>query len=344
MISKHPIIALTPGDPGGIGPEITWKAISSRSLTPNTPPILCIGAREPFEKLRVPIVECDLNQSSLIPPKRKRPFIWLLAAPDKAPQKAFLPGFQAGWSIEKATQLVINGTASSLVTGPISKERLQKGGYIYPGHTEFLAHLCKTREVTMMLANSLLRVSLVTTHISLKDVSGHLTGDRILRAITQTSQGLRTLWGIAKPRIAVAALNPHAGESGLFGREEIELITPTLNNAQKELSHECEISGPFPADTLFAKHILSQKKSSKNDSPNHYFDAIVCMYHDQGLIPVKLLDFHHTVNITLGLPMIRTSVDHGVGFDIVGKGTANPSSLEAALKLATQFIEKRQKI
>lgn len=239
-----------------------------------------------------------------------------------------------GWSIQKATELVLHKKAAALVTGPISKDRLQKGGYLYTGHTDFLADLCKgpqsalevTPQVTMMLANSQLRVTLVTTHISISNLSGALDRQKIRKTILQTVQGLTQYWGIAKPRIAVAALNPHAGENGLFGQEEIQIIEPEICALQKE---GYDVIGPLPADTLFAKHVEKE-----------HFDAIVCMYHDQGLIPVKLLDFYGTVNITLGLPMIRTSVDHGVGFDIAGKGIANPSSLIAAIDLAAHLASK----
>jgi 4-hydroxythreonine-4-phosphate dehydrogenase len=164
-------------------------------------------------------------------------------------------------------------------------------------------------------------------------VSQALTREKICRAILDTVQGLQDFWGIQKPRIAVAALNPHAGESGLFGREEIEVIEPEIREIQHQAQNQFKIEGPIPADTLFAKHLLAPQESR--------YDAVVCMYHDQGLIPVKLLDFPNTVNVTLGLPMIRTSVDHGVGFDIAGQGIADPSSLRAALRLAKIFVEKK---
>lgn len=353
---KRSVLLLTPGDPAGIGPEITWKAIQARETGASTKqvPLLCIGAEAPFKKLRAPIVYFD--PTSPPPKKSKKPYVWLLPAPETAPLGQFLEGYQAGWAIEKATQMLLDGTASGLATGPISKERLQKGGYIYPGHTEFLATLCaqttvataspnqppKALPVTMMLANDQLRVSLVTTHVALKAVSSVLTREKIRRAVNQTAQGLRDFWGIKRPRIAVTALNPHGGESGLFGREEIEIISPEVQALQKEGAASFELSGPFPADTLFALHFLASQKKHKKRGQTHFYDAIVCMYHDQGLVPVKLLDFHNTVNVTLGLPIIRTSVDHGVGFDIAGKGIADPSSLRAAIDLATHFIRKKR--
>jgi 4-hydroxythreonine-4-phosphate dehydrogenase len=332
---KKSLIVVTPGDPEGIGPEITWKAIRQRFNHPGSIPLLCVGAKAPFQKLKAPIVEADPNEDIFQYPGSKKPFIWLMPTPETAPESRFLSGFQTGWAIEKATQLVLNKKAQALVTGPISKERLQRGGYPYPGHTEFLAHLCKTPHVTMMLANSTLRVSLVTTHVAIQRISQSLTREKIQRAVLQTVEGLRNFWKIQTPRIAVTALNPHGGEKGLFGKEEIEVIEPEIQSLRSTLKKTCQIEGPFPADTLFAQHFLTP--------PKKRYDAIVCMYHDQGLIPVKLLDFHKTVNVTLGLPIIRTSVDHGVGFDIVGKGIANSSSLSSAMDLATQLIQKKHR-
>lgn len=352
------MLVLTPGDPDGIGPEITWKVLKNEKYSQSKTPILCVGARKPFDELGAKVVtvqESELKKGAT-PPSLPEPFVWLLEAPARTPKSLggrktlLLEGYQSGWSIEKATNLVLSGVAAAIVTGPISKERLQKGGFKYPGHTEFLADLCKsvgrstgkakskskkvsrqvTPEVTMMLANDQLRISLVTTHLGIKDVSKALTRKKIHRAVTQTVEHLRTWWRIKKPRVAIAALNPHAGESGLFGKEEIRIITPEIKALQKSLGENAEISGPFPADTLFAKNHLA-------DNSDRY-DAVVCMYHDQGLIPVKLLDFRRTVNVTLGLPIVRTSVDHGVGFDIAKTGKADPSSLQSAVDLALQIV------
>ncbi|MFZ9595146.1 MAG: 4-hydroxythreonine-4-phosphate dehydrogenase PdxA [Bdellovibrionia bacterium] len=331
---KQKPLVLTPGDPIGIGPEITWKALQAAHLRQKKIPLLCVGARKPFDDLGAPIVEVSGN-SPWVFPDRTEPFVWLLPAPEFPPsQDLHLQGYQSGWAIEKATQLVLQGKASALVTGPISKDRLQKGGYRYPGHTEFLAELCQAPEVTMMLANTSLRVSLVTTHLGLSQVSQALSAEKIRKTALQTAEGLRRLWGIKNPRLAVAALNPHAGESGRFGREEIDQIGPAIEALQNEAQGRFEITGPYPADTLFAKHHLA--------SAEQRWDAIICMYHDQGLIPVKLLDFGKTVNITLGLPIIRTSVDHGVGFDIAGQGVADPSSLQTAIEWAFDFSKNQR--
>jgi 4-hydroxythreonine-4-phosphate dehydrogenase len=251
-----------------------------------------------------------------------------------------LAGFQAGWSIQTATDLAQKKLVSALVTGPIHKERMTAGGFSFPGHTEFLAKLCSKRgapaRVTMMLANDLLRVSLVTTHLAVGRAPKKITAQAIRLATLNTYQSLRDWWGIRKPKIAIAALNPHAGEGGLFGHEEKTIIAPAVRTLARSLRGKAELIGPLPADTLFAKHILAPQ--------SRRYDAVICMYHDQGLIPVKLLDFPHTVNITLGLPIIRTSVDHGVGFDIAGKGVADPTSMDAALHLAARLVRlSRQK-
>lgn len=338
-----PLIAVTVGDPDGVGPEICLKSAAAGTEGAR---LLFIGARKPFDELGATVIEVqekDLLAGAAEYPINLGTFIWLLAAPTRVPRKGlFLPGYQSGWAIETATRLVKSGVAQAIATGPISKERLQRGGYKFPGHTEFLAALCKSKTraspksktpaVTMMLANDQLRVSLVTTHVGLKNVSRALTRKGIRRAVEQTVSSLKTWWGIPHPRIAIAALNPHAGEKGLFGREEITVISPEIRALKKTFRDKADIVGPIPADTLFAMNQLAPAREK--------FDAVVCMYHDQGLIPVKLLDFRNTVNVTLGLPIVRTSVDHGVGFDIAKTGRADPSSLRAAIRLATQLVTK----
>lgn len=332
------ILAVTPGDPEGIGPEVAWKAIQELHRNPGllgsgpAPKILCIGARKPFDRLKVPIVETSVAEvlaGQAAPKKDAKPLVWLIPAPEKAPRSRFLPGYQSGWSIETAVALQKSQAVAALATGPINKDRLNRGGYLYPGHTEFLADLCglKDRDVTMMLANERLRVTLVTIHMGVAKVARSITSRDIIRTATRTTEHLRTWWGIKTPRVAVLALNPHAGENGLFGTEEVRVIAPAIAALRRSFKNKAEISGPHPADTLFATHLED-------------FDAVVCMYHDQGLIPVKLLDFKNTVNITLGLPIIRTSVDHGTGFDIAWTNQADPSSMKSALKLAYRIARE----
>jgi 4-hydroxythreonine-4-phosphate dehydrogenase len=334
-MNQKPLLVITPGDPDGIGPEITWKAIKEHNSS--SADLLCVGAARPFRKMGIPYIPTDPTalKGRQTPPREKKPYVWLLPAPETADQpRALLAGFQSGWSIKTAASIVQRGLADALVTGPINKERLQQGGYIYPGHTEFLASLCRTRHVTMMLANDLLKVSLVTIHTALKNVPAQISRPLVRRTILHTASALKIDWKIRKPRICVAALNPHAGEGGLFGDEEKRVLIPEITALKDKFSSEFTLEGPLPADTLFAKHLMASRKSR--------WDAVVCMYHDQGLIPVKLLDFPKTVNITLGLPIIRTSVDHGVAFDLAGTGNADPSSLQAAIRLATQFVLNRK--
>lgn len=326
-------LVVTPGDPDGIGPEVVWKSIRKNHEQWKKNSVLCIGARKPFDALGALVITADIDD--LTPPKENKPHVWLLETPTQTDPKLHLEGYQAGWAIETAAMLVQSGDFDALVTGPIHKDRLNQGGYAFSGHTDFLAALSgdPAPEVTMMLVNSTLRISLVTTHLSLASVSSKVTSSAVRRACEQTFQALSEWWGLKKPKIAVCALNPHAGENGLFGREEIEVIFPTIEALRKEWGTRATLTDPLPADTLFANHVAAK--------PGDRADAVVCMYHDQGLIPVKLIDFPHTVNVTLGLPFIRTSVDHGTGFDIAGKNLADPRSFESAFQLALQLIQKR---
>lgn len=223
-------------------------------------------------------------------------------------------------SIQQGVELCLSGDASALVTNPIQKKRLYDQGFKHPGHTEYLAELTGTSgKAVMMLACSELRVVPATIHIALEDVASALTEDLVEQVIRTTHTDLISKFGISSPVIAVAGLNPHAGEEGSMGDQEVKLIKPLIEKLKDE---GLQINGPSPADTLF--HAEARAK----------YDAAVCMYHDQALIPIKTIDFHRGVNVTLGLPIIRTSPDHGTADDIAGKGIANPSSLIAALQMA----------
>jgi 4-hydroxythreonine-4-phosphate dehydrogenase len=234
--------------------------------------------------------------------------------------------------IETAVGLTLSGEAGALVTGPIAKSTLYAAGFPFPGHTEFLGELAAgaqsggARGPVMMLAAGDLRVSLVTIHEPLARVAGMITLEAIVNAGLVTAEALRKDFAVANPRLAVAALNPHAGEGGALGEEEMTIIAPAVR-ALREAG--VEVSGPHPADTLF--HAEARGR----------YDAVLCMYHDQALIPVKMLDFWGGVNVTLGLPIVRTSPDHGVGLDIAGRGQARPDSLIAAIRLAAQINERR---
>ncbi len=337
--SSKPVLIITPGDPAGVGPEITVKALQSKALSQTLKKfdILCVGASAPFRKMGIPLKLATYDGLGRLELSSSSRGIHFLEAPEKAPRKTLLAGFQSGWSIVTAVQLIQKGYAQALVTGPISKERLQRGGFAYFGHTDLLADLCGVDEkFTMMLANDLIKVSLVTSHLSLRDVPSAVTRPRIRRAVNQTIEALDLWWKVKKPRIAVAALNPHAGEGGILGHEEQKVITPEIRFLQKKWRGRAEIVGPLPSDTLFAQHCWGNQRDR--------FDAVVCMYHDQGLIPAKTLDFPNTVNVTLGLPIIRTSVDHGTAFDIAGKNIADPSSMRAAITLAAQLIRQPHSI
>ena len=242
--------------------------------------------------------------------------------PDVATGKAM------GGYIEEAVRLADQGVVAGIVTCPITKLALSKAGYKYPGHTEMLASLTGSTDYAMMMAGSRLKVTLVSIHIALAEVAKLINTENIFGMIGITIRSLQEDFGIAEPRLAVAGLNPHAGEGKMFGDEEERLISPAIDLA---LAEGWQVSGPFPPDTLFNKAAAGE------------FDAVVCMYHDQGLIPFKLLHFEDGVNVTLGLPIIRTSVDHGTAYDIAGQNKANAASLVAAYGLAGQIADNRNR-
>ncbi len=317
-------IALTCGEPAGVGPEL---AVAARAA---------LGLMVPFFWIGDP---------SHLPPGSR---IHLIDSPDQAYATAAdvlpvlahrfagpaLPGQPAPENaadviavIARAVALVQSGQASAICTAPIHKKALKDGaGFAFPGHTEFLAHLAGVDRVVMLLASPLLRVVPVTIHIPIAEVPRALTADLLEATIRVTAAGLTRDFGIAAPRIAVAGLNPHAGEGGAMGAEETAIITPVLDRLRAE---GFVIHGPLSADTMF--HARARQG----------YDVAVCMYHDQALIPIKTLDFDGGVNVTLGLPFVRTSPDHGTAFDIAGKGLARADSLIAALKMAQDMAMAR---
>ena len=315
-------LAVTCGEPAGIGPEIAVAAC--RKLAGEVP-FFYIG---------------DPGQ---LPPGSN----WYeISNPSEVGRQDGLPVLPHGFAepatpgqlntanaanvvrvIERAVALAQAGAASGVVTGPIHKKALQDGaGFSYPGHTEFLAHLGGVDRVVMMLASAELCVVPATIHIPLAEVKQTLTADLLRDTIQITTAGLTRDFGLATPRIAVAGLNPHAGEGGAMGREEIDLIAPVINQMQGQ---GYTLSGPHSADTLF--HAAARQT----------YDAVIAMYHDQALIPIKTLAFDTGVNVTLGLPFIRTSPDHGTALDIAGKGLANPSSMVEALRMAARMAGAR---
>ncbi len=310
------MLALTSGDPASISAEITAKAWQALR---HTGPAFTLLADPAWIALHAPLAD-DFADGIPVTPIR-------LAAPaiPGQPNPANAPATIA--SIERAVALARSGQASAVVTNPIAKSVLMAAGFPHPGHTEFLAHLTGVpgREV-MMLACPGLRVVPVTIHVSLRTALATLTTHAIVAAGRTTHAALVTDFGIAVPRLAIAGLNPHAGEQGRMGTEEITLIQPAIDTLRAEGIHA---TGPYPPDTMFT------------EAARRTYDAAICMYHDQALIPLKTLDMNGGVNVTLGLPIVRTSPDHGTAFDIAGQDRANPQSLIAALRLADVISRAR---
>ncbi|MEO6864882.1 MAG: 4-hydroxythreonine-4-phosphate dehydrogenase PdxA [Gemmatimonadaceae bacterium] len=293
---NRPRLAVTVGDPRGIGPEIIRAALEDPALR-----VVCdmivVGPAGSGVPVDVVVGE------------------WLPAS------AAAVAGKASGDAITRAVELAVSGEVDGIVTAPIDKFALLSGGYDYPGHTEMLAHLTGSR-VAMMLASDRLRVVLATTHIPLCDVPRALTRDAIASAAQVTRDGLRDWFGVASPRIALCALNPHAGDHGRFGDEDDRLLTPA--------AHDFGLFGPFPADTVFVRAIRGE------------FDAVIAPYHDVGMTAIKVASFGSAVNVTLGLPFPRTSPDHGTALDIAGRGIADPSSFIAATRLCAEIVNRRR--
>ena len=323
-------LALTMGDPSGIGPEILVKLLDRRTDFPGVAFVVC-GILSVFaetaKSLNIPIDWPERGPKDIVMLTPGQ--VMVLEAPG-VPSGPFElgrlsreAGQAAMLSVRLAVDLAKAGAVDAMVTAPIHKEAIALAGFACPGHTEFLAQRTGTAKVVMMLCSDRLRVSLVTAHQALRDAVSSLSTEAILECIRITHEGLRRYFRIPNPRLAVAALNPHAGEGGRFGDEEVSIIAPAVRQA-RQLGLDC--TGPVPADTVFVK------------ATQGLFDAVVCMVHDQGLIPLKLLSFGRAVNLTLGLPIVRTSVDHGTAFDIVGQGLASESSLAEAVHLADEIV------
>jgi 4-hydroxythreonine-4-phosphate dehydrogenase len=328
-------LALTLGDPAGVGPEIIVKAWND--LRHSGPAFVAVGDFQALASASA--AGASILRRVTAPDDAARIFpeaIPVLDLPLRAPVVAGQPSSAAApaiiqW-IETAVGLALRGAVSGVVTAPIAKAPLYEAGFKFPGHTEFLGELTAAanydgaRGPIMMLTAQDLRVTLVTVHMPLAKVASQVSVEKIVNASLVTAQALRRDFGVFAPRVAVAGLNPHAGESGGIGREEIEIVEPAVR-ALRNLG--VEATGPYPADTLFPAEMRSR------------YDAVVCLYHDQALIPVKMLDFWGGVNVTLGLPIVRTSPDHGTAFDIAGRGLARADSLVAALRMADQIAQRR---
>lgn len=326
-------LALSAGDPAGVGAEIIAKAW--QVLRQDGPPFVVIGDAQLLASAGGGVKVRKVTGPDEAPGvfAEALPVIDVpLLSPVVAGQASPAYALQVIRWIETGVGLALSGAVSGLVTAPIAKAPLYEAGFKFPGHTEFLAELTATESLegargpVMMLAAGDLRATLVTIHTSIAKVPGALTIENIVTSGLVTAQALRKDFGIANPRLAVSALNPHAGEGGALGREEIEIIEPAVR-ALKDLG--VDAFGPAPADSLF------------HPAARLGYDGVLCMYHDQALIPVKMLDFWGGVNITLGLPIVRTSPDHGTGFDIAGRGIARPDSLIAAIKLADEIAARR---
>jgi len=316
MQEIKPKVAITLGDPAGVGPELVARVCHDAEVVQAVEPVvvgrsMLLSAGALACGLRIPqVAMVEAGQGAEIKPGR--------------PSET--SGRQAGAFIEKALQMCLADQVQAMVTGPISKAALQAGGYPDTGHTTMLGRLTNTPRPVMMMAGSRLKVVLATVHKAISEVPGLLTTQGIVEVGLISDQGLRRFFGLARPKMAVAALNPHAGEGGMFGDEEERLIAPAIAELRAK---GVEASGPHPPDTVFWRALKGE------------FDVVLCMYHDQGLIPFKLRHFEDGVNVTLGLPIIRTSPDHGTAYDIAGKGKAKPDSMKAAVLLAGAMARNR---
>ena len=331
--AELPLLGITMGDPAGIGPEVIAKAVADKRVRKICQPIV-IGSLPVMERtiasLKLKLRAWDVNDDN--PPPKHEGTIAVLDPLDsplgkfKAGVAAAETGAAAVTFIKKGVELAQIGCIDGIVTAPINKEAINLAGCRYPGHTELLADLTRAKDSGMMIVGGPLRIMFVTTHVAIKKLPALLTQAKIEKAIMLAHLALSQLFGIKKPRIGIAALNPHAGEHGLFGDEEARIILPASKTAQAQ---GILASDPLPADTLFGKAAQGQ------------YDGVVALYHDQGLIPLKLVAFGTCVNLTVGLPIIRTSVDHGTAFDIVGKGVADPGSLIEAITLAARITHSK---
>ncbi|MBI5747256.1 MAG: 4-hydroxythreonine-4-phosphate dehydrogenase PdxA [Nitrospirae bacterium] len=335
-MKDKPIIGITMGDPAGIGPEIAAKVFMRDEIY-----LVC----SPFIIGDLPVMEnavrsfapgfeiCSIAKAEEVICKPGKIEILDLKNVDISVLKSGMPSRMCGIAmmeyISFAAKLALEGRIDAMTTAPINKEAIALAGLKFPGHTEFLADISGAKCFGMMMVGGNLKIMLVTIHEALKDVPSLINRERVLSAIRLSHRAAVDYFGITRPRIGIAGLNPHAGEGGLFGHEEKEEILPAVIQAREE---GIDSSDPVPPDTIFHRAYSGD------------YDIIVAMYHDQGLIPLKMLAFGRAVNVTIGLPFIRTSVDHGTAYDIVGKGLASPESLMEAIKLAAEMAKKRSAI
>ncbi|HEX3034279.1 MAG TPA: 4-hydroxythreonine-4-phosphate dehydrogenase PdxA [Thermodesulfobacteriota bacterium] len=318
-METKPVIGIAMGDPNGIGAEVIVKALLCSELQGLCTPLVFGDLEIVDEAKKVAGVNSEFDIVNVAN----------FSKSDLIPGRATRHGGEASLEyIKEAVRFALQGKVDAVVTAPISKESIHLAGSKYPGHTEMLRDLTGASNVAMMFEGGRFRVVLVTIHCALSEVPRLITKDRVLSTIELTNESLIHLFGIKEPKIVVCGLNPHAGEAGAFGNEESLHIIPAIEEARRR---GINATGPLPADTLF--YYANQGK----------WDAVVAMYHDQGLIPFKMLSFDDGVNVTLGLPIVRTSPDHGTAYDIAWKGRANPSSMIAAIKVAIRLVKNRDK-
>ncbi len=326
-MEASPIIALTQGDPAGIGPEIIVKAFQDEALSTETK-VLVIGDLQILKKKtkqiapEIQVHSVNSPREGLYQPGTIDIIDLNNVSENLRMGQASLEGGKASYeAINKAVTLALKDEVDAITTCPINKKSLHLAGHLFPGHTELLGQLTNSKEPTLMMESNSMRVVLVTTHLPLDQVKSQISKEKVLQTIRTTHDWLKK-YVTEIPRVSVVGLNPHCGDGGIFGKEETEFILPALKLAQKE---GIQVSGPYPADALFARGVSDK------------YDAVICMYHDQGMIPVKMNGMG--VNITLGLPILRTSVDHGTAYDIVGENKASAENLKLALKTAGRLSQ-----
>lgn len=324
------LLAISAGDPAGIGPEIigkSWQARQAEGLAP----FFAVGDPSAFSLVwDGPLAVIDTPSDALARFDSALPILPVIDGAPVTPGQPDLDGARCALqALEMGVGLARAGTVQAIVTGPISKIQLQKVGFNFPGQTEFIAEACGVdrQNVAMLLAGPSLRVVPITVHIGIAQVPAALSQELIVNRARAAAKGMTRNFGIEQPRLAIAGLNPHAGEQGSMGSEEADIILPAIEQLRAE---GFDVAGPLPADTMF--HAAARAR----------YDVALCQYHDQALIPVKALHFDDAVNMTLGLPIVRTSPDHGTAFDIAGKGRAGPSSMIAAIRMAAAAWQHRQ--
>jgi 4-hydroxythreonine-4-phosphate dehydrogenase len=328
-VNEQPVIALTLGEPAGVGPEIVAKYIAALKKTDFT--LVVVGdqrlLRDAATKFNLKIRKLNVvsrpSREKFVPDAPNFTSLKTVSPKDVEPGKPTAKTGRAAMAfVEKATDLVMLHSVDAVVTAPISKKAINEAGYYFAGHTDYLANRTNTSKYAMCFLGDSLRVALATAHYPLRKVHSKVKLARVVRTISLFDEFLRTI-GVKKPRIVVTGLNPHAGESGLLGAEEINEIEPAIEACR---ALDINLDGPVSAEAAFIKHVAGK------------YDGVVAMYHDQGLVPLKVLKPHKTVNVTLGLPFVRTSVGHGVGLDIAGRGVAKVDSLKNAVNLAVQLV------